>query len=271
MNLINKAITEIKFRIPAEILKLAYQDDAPYARAPISIDEKIRRKTIAARVLVDANLVGGDTVLIPLNKMKVVFSDEFNLHYEIPGEVINNRTILSVLSVSYTTYNAAVGNYSPNAGNISPTTSNDLTSAARRAMDAHSSIPVVSSADVEVIGQNTVMLKRHLITSMPAQLRCVVANDDELGNISIRSSADFSKLCELAVKSYIYNTLLIKLDAAFLNRGREMTSIKTYVDGLADAEENYQTYLREHWSGVATMNDRLSYEDLLTIQMDPRI
>ena len=39
MDLINKAITEVMFRIPREILKLAYMDRQDFRAAPISLEE----------------------------------------------------------------------------------------------------------------------------------------------------------------------------------------------------------------------------------------
>ena len=62
---------------------------------------------------------------------------------------------------------------------------------------------------------------------------------------------------------------MIALDRGYLERGQELGVIKSYIDGLSDAEENYQTYLREEWGAVNTINDRLTYEDLLRIQISP--
>ena len=271
MDLINKAVTEIKYRIPREILKLAYMDKQDFRQAPISLDEQIRRKTIMARVLVDANIVGGETILIDLKGLTPKQIDEYNYIFEIPPARTNHRTILSALSVAYMAYNSVTNNYLPGTSAATPNYINDVSNAAHRAMDSRSNIPIVSNAECLVVGHNTVMVRNHLITASVVQLKCVVCNDERLSNISIRSAPQFSKLCELAVKSYIYNEMIVKLDRGYLDRGQELGVIKSYIDGLSDAEENYQTYLREEWGVVATVNDRLVFEDLLRIQISPSL
>ncbi len=268
MDLIAKSLAELRFRIPNEILKMAYQENV-FGMAPISLDEQIRRKTIQARVIVDTNIAGGETILVDLNGLQPQMVDRYNYIFDIPGERVNYRTILTALSVNYMAYNSVMNNYMPGTSSSTPNYINDVSSAAHRAMDSRSNIPIVSNAECTVVGHNTIMIRNHLVTAAVVQLRCVVCNDERLNNISIRNAPEFSKLCELAVKSYIYNTLLVKLDKGYLERGQELGVIKSYVDGLADAEENYQTYLRETWGAVGIMNDRLTYENLLHIQMDP--
>ena len=271
MDLISKAVDELKFRIPREILKLAYMDRQDFRQAPISLDEQIRRKTIMARVLVDANIVGGETILIDLKGLTPKQIDEYNYIFEIPPSRTNHRTILAALSVAYMAYNSVANNYLPGTSAATPNYINDVSSAGHRAMDSRSNIPIVSNAECIMVGHNTVMVRNHLITASVVQLKCVVCNDERLSNISIRSAPQFSKLCELAVKSFIYNELIIKMDRGYLERGQELGVVKSYIEGLSDAEENYQTYLREEWGVVATVNDRLTFEDLLRIQISPSL
>lgn len=271
MNLITKAIREIQFRIPREILKLAYEEKVQWREAPISLDEQIRRKTIMARVFVDANIVGGETIYVDMEGLEARKLDEGNYVFNIPPERVNSRTILTVLAVHYQTYNTPANNFVPGVVGSKPMYIDDVNNAAQRAMASRSNIPVTGTADCYVVGHNTVMMRNYLLRSSVKQLKCMVTSDEQLSNISIRSAPDFSKLCELAVKSYIYNTLIVKLDRGFLERGQELGVIKSYVDGLADAEENYQTFLIENWSVHATINDRLNYESLLAMMIDPGI
>lgn len=268
MDLISKAISELLFTIPREILKLAYMDRANFRAAPISLEEQIRRKTIMARVYVDTNIVGGDTIIVDLRGLQPHQIDKYNYVFDIPAERVNYRTILTALSVNYMAYNSVAN--TPIAGaSGSSNQINDVSSGASRAMDSWSNIPIVSNAECIMVGHNSVMVRNHLITAGVVQLRCVVTNDERLSNISIRNAPAFSKLCNLAVKSFIYNELLISLDRGYLERGQELGVIKSYVEGLSDSEEMYQTFLREEWGAVGIINDRLTYEDLLRIQCDP--
>lgn len=272
MDLITKAIDEAKFTIPREVLKLAYIGKQDWRAAPISLDEQIRYKTIVSRVLVDASIVGGQTVEIPLAGLSPVYNDENNYVFEIPSDRTNGRTIISALSVSYVSYMNSVGGLATaGIANNMNGYANDMTSAARKAMDSRSSIPNVATSECIVVGHNTVMVRNMVRTSSVQSLRCVLANDERLANFSVRSSLDFSRLCGWAIKSYIYNELIIRLDRGFLEGGKELGSIKSYVDGLADAEENYQTFLEEKWGGISMMNDRLAYADLIKMQIDPGI
>lgn len=271
MDLINKATQEVLFTIPREILKLAYADPANFRAAPISLEEQIKRKTIEARVLVDANIVGGETIIINLTGLTPKQIDKYNYVFEVPGERTNYRRILQVLSVNYMAYNSMTGQQANGIAAPSSPRVNDVSSAAQRAMDSRSNIPIVSNAECVMVGHNTIMVRNHLITASVVQARIVVCNDEDLMNLSIRNAPYFSKLCILAVKSYVYNTLLVALDRGYLERGQELGVIRTYIEGLSDAEENYQTYLREEWSGVGMMADRLGYDDLLRVQVSPAL
>jgi len=72
MGPINKALDEIKFRIPKQILDLIFVQrtnvwgNTNWKNNVISIDECIMSTVIRPRVLVDCNLVGGAEVFIPL-------------------------------------------------------------------------------------------------------------------------------------------------------------------------------------------------------------
>lgn len=276
MDLIQKSVDEVKFTVPREILKLAYIGkfhylEANQLRAPVSLDEQIRRKTIEARVLVDANIMGGETIIIDLTGLPAQQIDQYNYIFEIPPALVNYRTIITALSVNYMAYNSVNNNYLPGTAATTPNYINDISSAGHRAMDSRGNIPIVSNAEVIVTGHNTLMVRNHLITSQVVQARVVVTNDQNLSNISIRNAPVFSKLVKLAVKSYIYNELVIKMDKGYLERGQELGVVKSLVDSYADAEEMYQTVLREEWGVVATISNRLSYEDLLKLQINPAL
>jgi hypothetical protein len=270
MNILVKAIDEVKYRIPQEILNIAFIETTQNWRgAPVSIDDIIMNKVIRPRVLVDTNIVGGQHVMIPLDGLPMRKVDQYAIVYEIPPESINYRTIISVLSVNYLPYNSAYTSAGYSYGLGVAGNSSDLLSAASRVADSVSSIPVVSNATVELIGYNTVMIRDPVRLSQMYQLRCIVGNEENLNNISVRSHLHFCKLVELAVKAYIYNTLIIKIDQAYLTGGQELGSVKSYVDNLADSNENYDTYLRDVVQGVMFMNDVTSYNRFIRSMISP--
>ena len=57
MNAIKKALDELKFRIPREILNQIFTEkNFSYRTTPISVDEQVLSQVIKPRVLVDCNL-----------------------------------------------------------------------------------------------------------------------------------------------------------------------------------------------------------------------
>lgn len=277
MNLITKAISDVQYRIPREILRMAYLESnlyntvSGYQRRNISLDQAIREMTIVPRVLVDANIVGGQTVDVNLEGIPGTPIDESNTVYEVPIDRTNNRTIISCLSVTFFRSSLLPGNNYGSIPSILPNNANEINSSGMRAMDSRSGIPMISSSECRVIGHNTIMVSNRIRTATVVRARCVLENEEELNNLHIRAALDFSKLCEYAVKSYVYNELIVKLDRGRIERGQEIGSIKSIIDNYADAEENYQTFLKEQWAGVAIHSDRATYEALLRIQIDPGI
>lgn len=269
MDIITYALDMVKNTIPVKILKLAYDDRVDWRKTAISLDEQILRKTIRGRVKIDVDISGGETIIINLNGLNPIQLDKYNYIFEIPGERVNFRTILSCLSVNYMAFNSVTPNQLSGIATPQSNMINDVLSAAHRAMDSRSNIPIVSNAECLVVGHNTIMVRNHIITASVVQARLVVTNDENLNNIPIRSAPFFGQLCVWAVKSFIYKELLVAIEQGYLERGQELGVIKNYVDNLSDAEENYQTYKREVWDAVGVMSNRMDYEDLMRIQMEP--
>jgi hypothetical protein len=269
MNPIIKAIDDLKFKIPMQVLQIAFQrDEWNYYNPNLSLDEQIRLKVINPRVLFDCNMVGGQQVTIPLDGLQPIMADQYIVVYNIPPERTANRTIISVLSVGYMPYQA---NFNLGMGNVSfasPLSMNSVTHAGQRIADSVSVLPVISNSQVEIIGHNTIAIRESRVTSLYF-LRCVVENEENLNNIMPRTMYNLSKLIELAVKSYIYNKLRVRIDQAFLQGGQELGAVKEIVDSYADSEEMYQTYLRETWARVSVMNDHAAYDRIIKLSISP--
>lgn len=270
MNAITKALDHLKFTIPHEVLTAAFQDDySGWRQAPVSRDTMIFEKVIKARVLVDANLVGGSQVIIPLDTVPMQQMDNYTYMYQIPPEMTSNREIVSIQSVGYLPYAGAFGFGSYNQPMAASGSMSDLAVAGQRVMDSHSSMPAVSTASADIVGYNTVVIRDSQRLSAIYTLRCTIANEVNLNNINPRSHIQFAKLCELAVKAYIHNKLIIKMDQAYLSGGQELGSLKSYVDGLSDHETMYMDYLRNVWQVTAFHNDTPNYERFLRMQISP--
>ena len=134
-------------------------------------------------------------------------------------------------------------------------------------MDAMGSMPVTSTAYVQLIGENVVMVRDTVLLPANIYLRCLLENDSNMSHIQLKSYRDFSKLVELAVKAYIYNEYVITMDMGELYAGQQLGRFKEIIDNYADAEELYQTFLTERWEKVSLMNDRETWTRHLRLRM----
>ena len=258
MNAIIKAVDEVMYRIPRYVLTEVFQQKTyKWRDTPLSIEEQITNQVIKPRVLVDCNIVGGTEVFIPLEGIQPDMPNSYTAVYHIPKTLTQGRTITSVLSVGFVTRSSA--NAANNAMNVKQCSITPELMAAQNVMDSYSPIPIVSGSQVRLIGENTILLRGVSPIVSNGFLRCVLASDDELSHIQIRSYHHFCKLVELAVKSFIYNETIINIDLAKLSGGRELGMFKTVVESYSDAEQMYQDYLKDVWVGVDYMNDELTF------------
>ena len=271
MNIMTIALDTIKNTIPPRVLSVSFSDPvANYRQAPISITESIMAKVIRPRVLVAANLVGGEEVSVMLSKVKSTTVDMFTRVFEIPPELLMGRTILSVLSINYLPVGLGVGYYGALNGS-SAGSSSVASNVSNRVMNAASTIPHVSTASADLVGHNTVIVRDRLYITNHYRLRCQVCNDENLNNINPRSYLAFADLCVFAVKAYIYNFVREKIESGELSGGQELGIIKNTIDSYSDAEENYKTYLREKWAKIAYMNDSVAYMKYLRSSTSPGV
>lgn len=275
MNLVSKILDEIKYTIPYEVLRVVFQNSQNWRAAPTSMDHEILNKVIRSRVFVDANLVGGQAIMVVLADLPPQYNDGYSIVYQIPSERLLNRSLISVLSVGYLTTVHSLGSGGFNGFGASPTVgfnnSNDVLRAGQRVMDSHSSMPNVSTATAEIIADNTVLIKDTNRVTTAYMLRCIIGNDEAMNNINPRSYLSFTKLCALAVKSYIYNKMIVQIDSAFLSGGQDLGAFRTYIESLSDSEEMYRIELNEVWQKVAFMNDQVSHTRFLRSMISPGI
>lgn len=259
MGPIGKAIDEVKFRIPRQILEEVFlKRTERWRQTPLSLDELILQAVVRPRVLVDCNLVGGTEAFIPLEGMPIERANDYTSVYRIPKERTQGRTIMSVLNITFTDP-ARISSY----GVVSNRNQGMMGQVGAAVMDAHAAMPITSTARVQLIAENTVMVRDTVLLPANIYLRCILANDDNISHIQLKSYRHFSKLVELAVKAYIFNELVIQMDMGQLVGGQQLGRFREIVDNYADAEDLYQTYLAEQWQKVAFMNDRETWERFL--------
>lgn len=266
MNPITKAVAEIKYRVPRAILEKVFIDGSTYWRSTqhSSIEKQIETLVIRPRVLVDCNLIGGTQALIPLEGLERESPTVQTTVIHIPKDRTRGLSINSVLNVSF--FNSAsgvgFGGGGGYGGGVSYSAGQDqsaMMAAAAGVMSSFDKIPMTSTSRVQLIAENTILITDSLILPPGSVLRCILADDESLSSLQLRSYRHFSTLVEHAVKAYIYNALIVEMDTAELRYGQGIGMFKEIVSGYADANQNYQDYLRDVWEAVAFMNDDQTY------------
>lgn len=266
MNAITKAVSECRYRIPKEVLgETFYEKRFDFNPTPASIDEQIKDRVIYSRVIPDCNLTGGVELLISIQGLATRMIDGFTTIVRVPKELTQGRSITSVLSIGFAS--PALSSSMGLIGNINPCSINVTGMAGMGMMDAMNTIPVSSTARVQLIGENTIMVKDVSPFFPYGLMRVVIENDVNMNHLQPRSIPAFCDLVVLAVKAFIYNTSIVEIDMAKLSGGQELGAIKSIIEGYADADELYREKLAKDFAAIQYMNDRETYSRFLRLMI----
>lgn len=273
MNAIMYAVNEIKSKIPYEILHAAFMiDEAQEIANLTTLEEKITRKLIKKRVMLDANIVGGSELIVPIGNITPAQVSDFYTVYSIPPEHTNNREIMSVLGLVNMPYMSGLGSGVPlgsypgmwQAGAGSP-----VLSVADRIGSAAAPSGIMTNAHTEIVSYNTILIYAYYTLLGRYGVRVIVENDSNMNNIQPRSYKTFGMLCSLACKSYIYNKLIIPINSGYLASGQDLGVFKSIIEGYESAEEDYRTFINEVWGKVAYMNDTARHYRYISSMIQP--
>jgi len=253
MSPVAKAIYEIKVEIPNEILEAAFLERRFSQFAPlVNVDEMIREKIIQSRVLTDCNLTGGTQTIIPLTGLPIDRWEASTMVIRIPKSRTQNRRITRVTSVIFG-IQTVPGHQTYGLNNGS-----DYMSAGAQVYASHAAIPIQSTAQVSLIAENTIMISDQIMVPGSMQLMCYLEQDLDFSSMRSMTISKFAHLCTLATKAYIYNKLTIRMAEGQMAGGLDLGRFKEIVDGYADANELYRTYLNDVWIKVQMMDDYTS-------------
>lgn len=251
MNPISYAIDQIHLKIPRDILDRTFLPNVHYQYAvPVSVSSRIREEIIERRVKVDCNLIGGIEADIPLSSVVTERVDAYNTIYRIPKSLTQGKTITRALNLTFGE-GSVLG-----TSHLGLRRSNPMLDAAGGVLNSHLPIPNVSTAYVQLIGENTLLVRENYSLPRNVFLKCWLEHDEEMNHLQPTTYKPFAQLCLYATQSYCYNTLIIRLDRGAIFAGADLGSIKDIVDSYSDAEENYETFFKEQWRKQAThLND----------------
>lgn len=268
MNIIVKAVQDAMYIIPEDILKATFLPRVRgYARGAETLEQAIISQVVNSRVVPDANIAKGEHMTIWLGDLKPKIIQDYRVIFEIPANKLLGKTILSVLSVSYAPYTGGIGSLGYAFGGTGPMFAQDTMTATQQMVEASSAIPNVSTAKVEIMGENVLMIEDSQRFTTQYHVQVYVTDSNYLNKIDPRSYEYFSTLVEYAVKAHVYRKLRLTIDRARIEGGSELGVFKDIVDEYADSETNYRTFLREKWAKVAFMDNRPRYSRFLKAQV----
>lgn len=256
MGPIGIALADIKHQIPPRIMEAVFVKYSSHWRiAPTSIDDAITALIIRPRVLVMCNLVGGTEDIIPMSVAEHVRENDYTSIYRFPKVATQDRSIVSVLNITFADPVRA-----NTFGMGSMCGSSTAMQAGQAVMNSHAAIPITSTARIQLIGENTVMVRDNIVLPANVFMRCILANDENMAHLQIRAYRPFIKLCVLAVKAYIFNEYILEMDVGELKAGQVLGRFKETIDRWEDAEEQFQDHLTNVMQRVLFMNDNETYQ-----------
>lgn len=264
MSAIKHAIDRVLLTIPKDILKLAFMKKPEIYRIETTLEQQINDLIIDKIVLTDINLIGGITITIPVNKcFTYTYGHEDGTTSKIikvPPTLLNNKKIITPLSlmVSKTTH---VKHMSNNTGLL------DLTKA-KLNFDNNSN-NIITTSNLELISTNTILINEDLFTLSNATMEVTVENNRNLNNIKPANRLIFTKLVILAVKAFIFNSLVLELDKGSLYYGHELSRLGDIVNSYEEAYNDYQLMLKEKWMKISFMNDSKAMDDFINLSISP--
>lgn len=268
MNIIVKAIQDVMYVVPEEILRETFIPKHNNWGAPaVTLEEQIMALVVRPRVIPDASIAKGEHMLIRLGDIQPQFIDDWRCIYEIPARKLLGRKILSVIDISYSPYSGGIGSFGYAYGGVGPMFSQDVSTAVTQMVEASAAIPNVATARVELIGENTILIEDAQRYNTAYQLNCYVTDDNYMSKIDPRNYEYFSTLVEYAVKAHIYRKLKIRMGQAYIQGGSALGEFKEVVDEYADSETNYREFLRSVWSKVAFLENRPRYYRFIRAQI----
>lgn len=267
------ALGRINRAIPKQLLHEAYgKQDIGGMLNPfggiINPNELIRDKVITGRVLADLNIVGGIETEIASEKCMINRQSDNSYIIVIPKEATNGKSVTSLLGLRLGATNVnAYPTMNPNRLVVPTTTTGNN---AMALFNSSTAMPLVNIGDVtQLPGENTFLIRNMAYIPSYTHLRVIVQNNDDLSNLSPRTQIKFAELCILAVKSDIYNELIVTIDEQQIMAGRGVGAFKNMLESYNDAETMYQEALAKFTSTMAS-GDREQQRAMIRLSLGAR-
>lgn len=264
MNPVQKALSDItEFGdIPAEVLEIVFSP--PLHRTGFtstSVSDQILTQVIHKKVFRDCNLVGGEQEVIPVDGLDVQIIDNYTRVYHVPKNRTGGRNIVSVnglifglTSITNSLPGSAGNTFTPQY--FTGGTSQFLALSANNYYQSSNPL-TLDNWEAFIVGPNTIAVKGAYILPANTAFRVYLENDKWFSSLPPRAWINFSHLCDLATKAYIYKHR-IKVNKQAISHGFEVDSIRDVISEYSDAAELYSEFLKGAWSQTAKLSDPIS-------------
>lgn len=248
--------------IPYELLNLAFEPQ----KYQTTIDQRILTEVWQGRVLNDVNLLIGKRTRIQLsqNWLMNITMPEFALiagetydaaYFLIPASARGGRNIATVESIS-DNYTFSLATTVGPIGNMNQM-GNSVSSLANAALLSRTGMNNPIMPQVTLLSGNIVRLYPNTYTD-GLILECKLEYDAELTNINQNVLYPLRDLLLCAVKTYIYNRLVISIDSSYIVGGMEIGKVKDIVESYENEASEYKELLMKVRGGSIMDPDVLS-------------
>ena len=266
--IISRVVSERDF--PRNLLNLTLSDLRDNPGEPLS--EVIFREIYANIFMKDlTSQSGGEEIWVPLEGLTLEPMNSGYTLLRVPKSLTQEKSIIHPIEITWLPI-ANHSYYGNNAGmpvdnSIVPmfwqASQNPAINAAANLLSAHDTPAMRSTSRIRLIGENLIRIGDPIYSYQSLRLRCTVAYDPFLGNISPEGVQDIYEAFVLLVKSFIYNHCILTLDSGQLQLGQSLGVVKDIIGGYSDAANAYAEALKEKVRPVLIMADVNRYNTLI--------
>lgn len=260
----------IEYDIPRAMLEMCFLSRLKHDRISLlTLESQIRRIVFEKRVLVDCNLQHGTMMHIPVADCTLLENDFYSSTYHVPMNLTQYKRITSPLHVTNTNgavmpnngegYSGGAGMGSSSMSSFSSSYGNgnrshSIMTSTIQVAQSTAPIPDVSNALTYLVGDNTILVKGASVVPGNMYFRVMVENDSNFNHILPQWYTTFHELALEAVKSYMYNNLVLEQDNVFIHSGGELNKFRDILESYSDSSELYKELLMS-WTKSALLND----------------
>lgn len=280
-NIVSKIINDFIYQTPREILHLAFEAYVPNLyfteKRRRSAYEVILEDVVKRRFLPDLNAEGGVTEKLLVQYLTpVTYSREndtiYDFAYTIPPEVRGHRAIIAAHHAYFLNSTGHAGSSTGDIGSSggnSPAMgiSSSPSKMANGVNNTNKGGEVISTADVVVISTDTIVIRNLPGWFYFKTIDVTLGYNDDLSDISIRSSRYLSQALHLLIRNEIWTRLHVAIEQGKLHAGMELGVIRDYVTDCAGAMAEYNEIMNTKMKKVLAYNDKTTRRDMVRMRI----